>query len=219
MRSIHAAAAALMIVAGIAMAGNEKKPGDVALEVELPKPQFKGTPVAVKLPHLEPPRNAARPTFYLPKGCENLAADMEVTSSDDNPIIGEIELVSDDDADARNYVELKPGMQWVQIDLEESYTIYAILVWHYHLEPRAYHDVVVQISDDADFITGVKTVYNNDHDNSGHLGKGSDKAYIETNEGRLMPVNGVKGRYVRLYSNGSTGSDANHYTEAHVYGK
>jgi hypothetical protein len=131
----------------------------------------------------------------------------------------EPKLITDDDADAREYVELKPGAQWVQIDLEESAAMYAILIWHYHLEPRAYHDIIVQVSDDEDFIKGVKLVFNSDHDNTSGLGKGKDPAYVETNEGRLIDAKGIKGRYVRIYSRGSTGSDANHYTEIAIYGK
>jgi hypothetical protein len=30
---------------------------------------------------------------------------------------------------------------------------------------------------------------------------------------------GTKGRYVRLYSNGSTANEMNHYIEVEVYGK
>ena len=34
-----------------------------------------------------------------------------------------------------------------------------------------------------------------------------------------MMVDGVKGRYVRLYSNGSTSLEVNNYTEVMVYGQ
>ena len=44
-----------------------------------------------------------------------------------------------------------------------------------------------------------------------------DYEYIETYEGRLIDAKGVKGRYVRLYSNGNTSSDMNHYIEVEVY--
>jgi hypothetical protein len=74
------------------------------------------------------------------------------------------------------------------------------------------------VSDDADFITGVQTVFNNDHDNSSGLGIGRDKEYIETNEGRLIDPRGVKARYIRLYSNGNTSNDMNHYVEVEIYG-
>ena len=66
--------------------------------------------------------------------------------------------------------------------------------------------------------TGVTTIFNNDHDNTSGLGIGKDKEYIETNEGRLMDPRGVKARYVRLYSNGNTSNDMNHYVEVEVYG-
>jgi hypothetical protein len=78
--------------------------------------------------------------------------------------------------------------------------------------------VVVQISNDPAFATGVTTVFNNDYDNSSTLGKGSDAPYIETPYGLLIPVKGIKGRYVRLYSQGNTSNDLNHYIEVEVYG-
>jgi hypothetical protein len=34
----------------------------------------------------------------------------------------------------------------------------------------------------------------------------------------LINPNGVKGRYVRLYSSGNTTNDLNHYFEVEVYG-
>jgi hypothetical protein len=82
-----------------------------------------------------------------------------------------------------------------------------------------YHDVVVQVSDDPAFKTGVRTLFNNDHDNSSGLGAGSDHAYVETHEGRLIPAEGVRARYVRLYSNGNTTDELNDYCEVEVYGQ
>ena len=79
-------------------------------------------------------------------------------------------------------------------------------------------DVVVQVADDPDFIDNVKTLFNNDGDNSSGLGIGKDKAYWETNEGKLIDAKGVVARYVRLYSKGNTADDQNHYTEVEVYG-
>jgi hypothetical protein len=81
-----------------------------------------------------------------------------------------------------------------------------------------YRDVVVQVSDDKDFINGVTTLFNNDHDNTSGLGVGKDKEYIETYEGKLVDAKGVKARYVRLYSGGNTSNDMNHYVEVEVYG-
>ncbi|MDF7807118.1 discoidin domain-containing protein [Pontiellaceae bacterium B12219] len=189
------------------------------LELELPKPLFAGTPKTIKTPNLE--RAPVEEKIMVPAGTVNVAAEMEVTGSDDFPVIGELEYITDGDKDGADgsYVELGPGVQWVQIDLGDKKTIYAIALWHYHAQARAYRDVIIQVADDADFIENVQTVFNNDHDNSAGLGVGKDKEYIETNKGKLVDAKGIKGQYVRLYSNGSTGSDMNHYIEVEVFGK
>jgi hypothetical protein len=192
----------------------------VPLELKLPKPAFRGTPKHVPPgTNLEPPRKGPRPPLMVPKGLRNVALGKKVTSSDNEPIIGELKFVTDGDKEASegSYVELGPGLQWVQIDLKEKYKLHALLVWHYHANAQVYHDVVVQVADDADFITNVRTVFNNDHDNSSGLGLGESKEYWETYEGKLIDAQGVEARYVRLYSKGSTADDQNHYTEVEVY--
>jgi hypothetical protein len=128
--------------------------------------------------------------------------------------------VTDGDADGADgsFVELMPGKQWIQIDLGSEANIYKIAMWHYHKQAQAYIDVDVQVSDDPEFKTGVTTLWNSDHDDSSGLGKGSDPAYVETNHGRVVDAKGVKARYVRLWSNGNTSNDMNHYCEVEVFG-
>ena len=131
-------------------------------------------------------------------------------------------MVTDGDKEAADgsYVELGPFLQHVTIDLEAEYQIYAIVIWHYHRQPRVYFDVVVQAADDPNFTANVRTLFNNDIDNSANLGVSKNMHYTETNEGKLINAKGIKARYVRLYSNGSTGgNDLNHYIEVEVYGK
>lgn len=197
--------------------------GRVRLSIELPKPQFIGTPKDIVSSNLEPPRNGKpRPSLEVPAGCDRvISKGCKVTSSDPEPIIGELAFITDGDKehDAATYVELGPGTQWVQIDLGQEREIFAACVWHYHGEARVYRDVVCQISNDPGFASGVSTVFNNDHDNSSKLGEGKDKEYIETHEGRPFPVSGVKGRYVRFTSRGNTSNEMNHYTEVEVYGR
>ena len=123
-----------------------------------------------------------------------------------------------------SFVELAAGKQWVQIDLEKPADISAIVVWHYHVEGRVYHSVAVQIPDDPEFKKDVKTVYNNDFANTLGLGAGKQLEYVDDYRGKAIAVkdaNGgpVRGRYVRLYSNGNTSNDQNHYIEVEVYGK
>jgi len=202
--------------------GQEAPAGMVKLDYKMPKPMFVGTPKNLKTPNLEPPRgDKPRPPTYVPPGCTNLSLKKKVTSSDKEPVIGSLDLVTDGDKEGAegSYVELGPGSQWVQIDLGKTCEIWAIVLWHFHSEPRVYRDVVIQVADDADFITNVKTVFNNDHDNSAGLGIGKDLEFIETYDGRPIAVKGVKGRYVRLYSNGNTSNQMNHYTEVDVFGK
>ena len=79
--------------------------------------------------------------------------------------------------------------------------------------------MIIQISDDPAFKTGVTTVFNNDYDDSAKMGKGSDRPYVETRFGLLADAKGAKGRYVRLYSKGNTSNEMNHYIEVEVYGK
>lgn len=192
------------------------------LKLVVPTAQLSGTPVPIVLDNLDPYKGPQK-EIQVPDGVTNIALKKAVTSSDDFPMIGELTLITDGNKDGAEgcYVELMDGVQWVQIDLGKTSDIYAVAIWHFHSQERAYKDVIVQVSDDKDFKKGVATIYNNDHDNSAKLGKGSDKAYIETNYGKLIDVSKapVKGRYVRLYSNGSTTNGSNHYIEVEVFGK
>jgi hypothetical protein len=193
----------------------------VALKTDLPKPLFVGTPVPIKVSNLEPARTGKRPDFMVPAGTVNLARGKKVTSSDSDPVVGTLDLITDGDkeGDEGSWVELGPGKQWVQIDLEKDANIYAVVVWHFHSQARVYFDVVVQVSDDPKFEKGVTTIFNADAANELALGAGKDLAYIETYEGKLMDAKGVKGRYVRLYSKGNTTNKLNHYIEVEVFGK
>jgi hypothetical protein len=194
----------------------------VPVVIELPKPMFVGTPQNISVPNLEKPLGKARPPFLAPAGVENVALGKMVTSSDPQPTVGKLDFVTDADKEATDgsYVELGPFVQHVTIDLGGEYEIYAVVFWHYHKQARVYSDVIVQVAGDPDFVTGVKTLFNNDIDNSAGLGIGQDMHYVETAEGKLVySAEGVRGRYVRLYSGGSSADDFNHYIEVEVYGK
>ena len=130
-------------------------------------------------------------------------------------------MITDGDKEAADgsYVELGPLLQHVTIDLQAEHEIYGIRLWHYHKQPRVYFDVIVQISSDPDFIHDVKTIFNNDMDNSAGLGVGTDMHYVDTHFGEIFDAKGLHGRYVRLYSRGNTAGDSNHYIEVEVYGR
>lgn len=191
----------------------------VPLETDIPPERIEGTPMPIDVPNVIPaPRQA--PRLMVPEGTELLSRDKPVTSSDDWPVIGELEWITDGDKEAGEgyYVELMGGLQWVQIDLEQEASIAAVWVWHFHSQHRVYHDVVIQVSNDPEFETGVTTIYNNDRTNSSGLGRGSDRPFVTSRYGLLVDAGGVEGRFVRLYSNGNTSGNANHYIEVEVHG-
>jgi hypothetical protein len=192
----------------------------VPINIKLPYPMFVGTPKDFDVPNLEDPLGIPRPPFLAPGGTANLALDMLVECSDNEPVVGDTYLITDGDREAYDgsFLELNPGKQYITIDLEKTCEIYAILIWHYHMKAVVYKDVIVQISDDPDFVIGAETLFNNDHDNSSGIGVGNDLHYVETNEGKLIDGRGVQGQYVRLFSNGNTSNDFNHYIEVEVYG-
>lgn len=199
---------------------------DLNAELKLPRALFIGTPTKIESPNLDKTKiGVKRTSFFVPKDIQLISLKKDVTASDKEPIIGEISLITDGDKEGSDgsFVEMAPGVQWVQLDLKQPTDLFATVFWHYHAQARVYHDVIVKCADDADFTKNVKTLYNNDHDNSAGQGIGKDKEYIETNEGKLVDCKDkdgkpVKARYLRFYSNGNTSNEMNHYIEIEVYG-
>jgi hypothetical protein len=183
---------------------------------------FEGTPQNVKgIANLQKPLGRPRDPFLAPAGVVNVAKGKKVDSTDMEPIIGEIAQITDGDKKGAegSYVELGPGKQSVTIDLGAPHEVYAVLFWHFHRTARVYIDVIVQLADDAAFTKNVRTVFNNDNDNSSGLGAGQDMNYVETAEGKLVDAKGAKARYVRLHSKGNNANELNHYVEVEVFGR
>jgi hypothetical protein len=218
---VTAAAALLVPVSASAQApaaGGQKL---APIPLVLPQPVFEGTPQNLRVPNLEKPNYKARAPFLAPEGVKNIARRKKVTSSDANPAVGELDMITDGEKNGEEgyFVELAPGKQQVTIDLGAPNEVYAIVVWHFHKAPRVYFDVIVQVADDAAFTKNVRTVFNNDHDNTSGLGAGKDMNYIETSEGKLVDAKGAVARFVRLWSKGNSANDLNHYVEVDVYGR
>lgn len=220
-------AGVVWMMSGVAVAAEQQKrpatrPASkelVEIPIKLPKPALTCTPRSFP-PGMKVPPWRLRPPFKAPAGTVNLAFKKPVISSDPEPIIGTVQQVTDGDKDGveGSWVELLPGLQWVQIDLERPCWLYAVLVWHNHSRLTVTKDVIVQVSNDPHFVGEVTTIFNNDQDNSAGLGAGSDEEFLETYQGWLMPVRDIKARYVRLYSKGNIDCDCIQYTEVEVYG-
>lgn len=190
------------------------------LPIKLPNPTLKGTPEDLPSgPNVEPLPEKEPAPFMAPKGVKNVAMKKPVTGSDKNPITGKLDQITDGDKEAFDdqVVEMRKGVQWVQVDLEEAYKIFAVSLWADHRYIQVYHCVIVQVADDAEFTKNVRTIYNNDFENKANLGVGKDREYFETRWGRNINAKGEVARYVRWYSKGSHLSALNNRTEMEVY--
>lgn len=208
----------LVVLAGavVSAAAQETAP----LVLQLPAPTLKGTPEQLPTgPNIEPNADKAPAGPAIAKAAVNVALNKPVTASVKPFSETGLEAVTDGKKEAFDYdtVEMKKGTQWVQIDLEKSYAIEAIAIWHDHRYIQVMHDVIVQVSDDPEFKTGVTTLFNNDTDNSSGLGVGTDREYFERHFGRVFNGKGAKARYVRNYTKGSHLSALNGRQEIEVY--
>jgi hypothetical protein len=194
------------------------------LPLVLPEPALKGTP-----PNLptnttaEPLSSKMPPVFFAPKGVANVALHKPVSASDSNLITGDLTQITDGKKGAyeENVVTLRRGLQWVQVDLQGEFNLYAIVLWHDFTTPTVYRDVIVQVSDDPDFKTGVTTLFNTDQKNTAGFGLGTDREYFDnplTGAGKLIDAKGTRARYVRCYSHGNSDNALNTYIEVEAYG-
>lgn len=146
----------------------------------------------------------------------NLAKDKTVTS-DFNP--DDIENITDGllfDMASTNTpftARVNSNKLNLKIDLGEEYSIdtlsFTMFSRAYGTENdednifRAHRDIVIEVADDEDFTTGIKTVYNSDTDNTLGLGVGNDVAHYSTDLGNDIVLDApVTGRYVRISSGG-----------------
>jgi hypothetical protein len=190
--------------------------------LKLPVAGFPGTPPNVSFPNVEPyDPDKPRPAMMVPAGLKNVAAGLKVTCSVTNVPASELAKITDRDKEASDQavVVLRKGTQWVQLDFGKPHELFAIVIWHAHNAVKVYRDVIVQVADDPNFKENVRTLFNNDQDNSSNLGVGTDREFFETREGKLINAKGAKARYLRTYSKGNSESVLNEYTEIEVYGR
>jgi hypothetical protein len=191
------------------------------LKLKLPAPVFAGTPKQAPAGMTVDPPSTKPPVILVPPDARNIAAKAKLTSSDKNATTALLARITDGDKEAQedSVVLLRKGLQWIQFDFGRSEEIFAIAIWHAHDTAKIYRCVIVQAADDADFTENVRALFNNDADNRAGLGAGTDRQYFESYQGKTIDAHGVRARYLRLYSQGSTESALNEYTEVEVYGR
>lgn len=194
--------------------------GLVPLPLKLPPPTLAdnwGQPIPSG-PDIDP-FTKSRPACLAPAGVTNVALGKKVTASS-QPFTGNLALVSDGQKGAEDHfvVEIKRGIQWVQVDLGVDYDIYAIAFWLDHRDRyAAYRGVIVAVANDEGFTEGVRVLFNNNKESLAGLGAGTDKRYGERYLGKLVDAKRTTARYVRVYANGSNLSKINCFTEIEVW--
>jgi len=194
----------------------------VPLELKLPNAAFKGTPPEIKTNAYTDPLPLKQPPVpMVPPGLKNIALGLKLTCSDQHATSEVLARITDGDKDVldEGVAALRHGPQWVQLDFGSPQELFAVALWHAHDFPKVYHAVVVRVADDPDFTTNIRTLFNNDRENASGLGVGTDREYFETCFGKTIDAKGVKARYLRCYSKGSTQAALNEYTEIEVYGR
>jgi hypothetical protein len=191
------------------------------LKLKLPAPVFAGTPKQAPQGVIVDPPSTKPPVILVPPDARNIAPQAKLTSGDKNATTASLAKITDGDKEAQeeSVVLLRKGLQWIQFDFSRTEEIFAIALWHAHDTAKIYRCVIVQAADDKDFTENVRTLFNNDANNSAGLGAGTDRQYFETFQGKTIDAKGIRARYVRLYSHGSTDSALNEYTEVEIYGR
>lgn len=122
-----------------------------------------------------------------------------------------LSVVTDGDRSTSEYALIATDSvaKYIQLNLGEPHLITKVNILNdYNPDaPRAGKDLIVQLSNDPAFGTGVTTIYNNDADNSAGLGAGSDAEYVEPSTGAgltVTPGSPVSAHYVRYWANGHT---------------
>lgn len=126
-----------------------------------------------------------------------------------------LKLLVDGDRTTSNYdlIDVSSGPKWVQLDLGEAFPVTKVNVLNDYnpTTPRTGRGIIVQLSNDPTFTTGVSTIFNNDSSNAAGQGAGTDSTYLEPTDGSGKTIalsSPISARYVRSWANGHVRSDA-----------
>src|SRR6476469_8878332 len=99
----------LLLALCLAPLGAQAPAGKEELKLKLPKPMFVGTPTNIRSPNLEKVTGKSRAPFYVPTGTVLLSAKKKVTSSDNAPVIGELDMITDGQKDGGDGFFVEPA--------------------------------------------------------------------------------------------------------------
>jgi len=197
---------------------------DLGLTIDAVTRATPGYTKGIRPPHLR--EEVKRKAFYVPEGTENVALYTHVSSSEKDTVLGDLDQITDGikKSEVFEIVDLGVGPRWAQVDLGRMREIHAVAIWHFYKNATIYNDVIVQVADDEACARNVRTLFNNDHDNSAGMGKGTDTAFYtrwwgELVSGRDAEGTPVRGRYVRVHTAAGVGGESVRFVEIDVYGK
>jgi hypothetical protein len=197
---------------------------DLGIGVDAVTRATPGNPKGLRPPHLR--KEVKRKPFMVPRGVRNLALYKRATSSVNESVTGDVDQVNDGikKSGEFDYVEFAGGHHWIQVDLGAVHRIHAVAIWHFYKNATIYKDVIVQIADDTAFTRNVRTLFNNDHDNSAGMGQGTDTAFYTRWWGELVDARGPESdgspaRYVRVYTADGVEGEAIRFVEVEIYGE
>lgn len=187
---------------GSVMDGGRINKANYYTEIEVYGEPYVTLPMAV--PQSTLTSDKSHLSIYVPANATNvLSRKCDVTASDTLLQKKDLSLIVDGNKEINEIgsIDLDPviAKQWLQLDLGQEKEIFALCIWHDYTQTYANRNVVVQLSNDQSFMTGVATVFNNDVDDNLGFGKRQDNAYTETLYGYSITVDGVKARYIRIY--------------------
>jgi len=77
------------------------------------------------------------------------------------------------------------------MDLGSPSEIFALVIWHAHNTAKVYHKSSCRLPMTRTSLRNVRTIFNNDSQNTSGFGVGTDREYFETYEGKLINAKGV----------------------------
>ena len=118
-------------------------------------------------------------------------------------------------SDDRRHFERQFFLRREAVYARENYPLYSV---------RHGISEIVQIADDRAFTKNVRTLLNNDHDDSAGMGKGKDTAFTSRWWGELIDARGADGkgtraRYVRVHTSEGMEGEWVRFVEVDVYGQ
>jgi len=138
---------------------------------------------------------------------KNLALAKPVTASYERPTHGKFAFLTDGKLNDHVGHGVK-GRVWMQVDLGQVTELAHLRLWHYFRDRRTYHHNKVALSPTGEFKGEETIVFDSDKEGE----------YPESGKGRVFSFDPVQARYIRNWTDASTGNVGNQWVELEAFG-